>query len=88
MNFSDLLTPVGILAICLWIIYQLLDRFVFSKGSPSLREKVYKLETNHIAHLQSDIVEIKDAIKGIQGEQIVQGNRITRLETIVVDKVK
>ena len=73
----QLATPIGVIAILAYIIYQLLDRFVFSKP---LSQRINKIETNHLGHITADIREIKN-------EQILQGNRITRLETIIQDKL-
>lgn len=39
-------------------------------------DRVLKIETNHLVHIEQDIREIKN-------EQVEQGNRITRIETLL-----
>lgn len=44
-------------------------------------DKILKLETNHLVHIQADIDEIKKDVKGFSEKVDIIGNRVTRLET-------
>ena len=55
--------------------------FGFKDKETKTAEKVLKLETNHIAHIQEDVKNIRLDIEKVSDEIIKQGNRITRLET-------
>lgn len=44
-------------------------------------EKIFKLETNHLVHIQADIDEIKRDVRGFSEKLDTVGNRVTRLET-------
>lgn len=58
----------------------LMAYFGFKDKETKTAERVFKLETNHIAHIQEDLSEIKKTIREIEKEIDLQGNRITRLE--------
>lgn len=82
-QLGELIVTVGVMA---HIVYQLLERFVFNKPVDS---RVFKLETNHIPHLEADIRRIEgkldelhlkcDKIMSILGKH---NSRLVRLETL------
>lgn len=80
--------PVGSVTpilISLWIIYQLLDRFVFSKNTKNenLGAEIAIIRDNHLAHIAEDIKNMNRSIGKISVEQNKQGNRLTRVETLL-----
>lgn len=44
-------------------------------------EKIFKLETNHLVHIQADINEIKTDLHELKKSHNEMGNRVVRLET-------
>lgn len=70
---------VGTFGLLVYIVYQLLDRFLFKKPVDG---RLFKLETNHIPHLEADIREIKETLRRLEDRSDKHNSRLVRLETL------
>ena len=77
-HIVQLATPWGVLAMCLFIIWQLIDRFVLQKP---LSARLSKIETNHLVHMEEDLRRIEAKVDKVIDVTIGYGNRLTRIET-------
>lgn len=98
IHFAQTVSPLGVIAILAIIIFNLVNGRLRQSRKPKddpaisltlLSQKLDTIAGNHLHDLPSmreDISEIKKSSNFIQKEQIKQGNRLTRVETIL--KVK
>lgn len=58
-----------------------MEMFGYKDQEKKNTEKIFKLETNHLVHIQDDINEIKSDVHEIKKNLNIIDNRVVRLET-------
>jgi len=83
MDIYSHITEIGVIAVLAHIVYELLDRFVFSK-TPA--QRITKLETNDLHEITERFDRMQEELNKIYEKLDSYGNRISVIETLL--KVK
>jgi hypothetical protein len=76
-QIQQLYPLLGSTGFALYIIWKLIEKFVLGN---SLEQKVKRLETNHLAHVQADIERHEAEITKLFEEQNKQGRVLARID--------